>query len=120
MFFDGQLMLSAGLLTTLTVNALKQAIRKFVVKDELYEFPDYFYKVTLPFFTAVWSIGLMEIGWIPKVNVVDPQSLLQWGLTVVVTLVLYHGGIQPYRSVMKAKKAKEAKDKELSETLIFA
>ncbi len=100
--FDGQLMLSAGLLTTLTVNALKQFVRKYIVKDFGYEFPDYFYKVSLPFFTAVWSILIGLAGWAERV-VFEPQALLQWALTVIITLALYHSGVQPYRAAMKAR-----------------
>ncbi|KKN14450.1 hypothetical protein LCGC14_0996020 [marine sediment metagenome] len=102
--FDGQLipLLSAGLLTTLTIGALKQFIRGRVVNDPDYEFPDYFYKVTLPFFTAVWTVVLGLVGWAPVV-IVEPQLLVQWALTVVITLALYNTGIQPYRAVMKAR-----------------
>ncbi len=102
MFDSEMLVLSAGLLTILTIGALKQFIRGRVVNDPNYEFPDYFYKLTLPFFTAVWSIvlGLVGLGAPVAFVLVD---LAQWGVTIIITLVLYNSGIQPYRAAMKTR-----------------
>ncbi len=98
--FDGQLALTASLMTNLTLESIKFTVRKWFVKDPGYDFPERFYTLTLPFFTAVWSIVFGLVGWAEKI-VFEPQALLQWALTILVTLALYHTGIQPYKAYRK-------------------
>ncbi len=93
-------MLSASLLTNLTLETIKFTVRKWIVKDSEYDFPERFYVLTLPFFTAVWSIVLGLIKWADEV-VYEPQALLQWALTIIITLALYHTGIKPYKAYRK-------------------
>lgn len=94
---DGQLILSAATLTTLTIEGLKWLVRRFIVQDPGYTFPTVYYDCGLPFFTAVFSIALGAVGWADPV-VFEWASLLQWALSIVATLMLYHMGVQPYIS----------------------
>lgn len=98
--FDGQLILSAGLLTTLTIELIKWVSRKWIVGDVSFDFPPIFYDLLLPFFTAIWSIVLGLAGWATPV-VFEWQSLLQWALTIVASLVLYYVTVKPYKEYRK-------------------
>lgn len=101
---DGQLMLSAGLLTTLSLEAIKLVWRKWVVGVPDFDFPEIFYTLLLPFLTAVWSIVLGLIGWATPV-VFEWQSLLQWALTIAASLALYYMTLKPYKEYRESQKA---------------
>jgi len=101
---DGQLALSAGLLTTLTLEVIKVVFRKWILKVDEFDFPEYFYTLMLPFLTAVWSIVLGLAGWAEPV-VFEWQSLLQWALTIAASLALYYMTLKPYKEYSKSLKA---------------
>ena len=101
---DGQLILSAGLLTTLTLEVVKLVFRKWIVGISDFDFPEYFYGLMLPFLTAVWSIVLGLIGWATPV-VFEWSALLQWALTIVASLALYYMTLKPYKEYRKSQKA---------------
>ena len=98
---DGELVLTAGLLTTLTLEVLKWVIRRFVLKEPEYDFPTIYYELGLPLITALWGIGLAYVGWGEPIAY-DWMSLLQWALAVFASLVLYHLGIKPMKAYRKA------------------
>jgi hypothetical protein len=101
---DGQLALSAGLLTTLSLELIKLVWRKWVVGAPDFDFPEIFYTLLLPFLTAVWSIVLGLVGWATPV-VFEWQSLLQWALTIAASLALYYMTLKPYKEYHKSQKA---------------
>jgi len=101
---DGQLMLSAGLLTTLTLEVIKVIVRNWILSNSEFDFPEYFYELMLPFLTAVWSIVLGLVGWAAPV-VFEWQALLQWALTIAASLALYYMTVKPYKEYSKSQKA---------------
>lgn len=88
--------ISAPLLTTLLIEAIKWVIRKWIVKNPTFDFAPIFYQLAIPFFTACWGIVLGLIGWADPV-VFEWQTLLKWALGIIVTLVLYNAGIKPLK-----------------------
>ena len=106
MGLDGQLVLSAGLLTTFTMEIIKYVWRKYVVKDDAFDFPPAFYEMLVPFFTALWSIALGLMGFADPVEF-EPMVIVQWALTILVSTGLYILGVKPtvtYRKEYEAKK----------------
>ncbi len=93
---EEQLVLSAGLLTTATVEGIKAILRKWVVKDPTYDFPPYYYTVGIPLFTALWGIGLGYVGWGPEV-VANWQTLVNWALASVLSVGIYELGLKPIK-----------------------
>lgn len=100
--FQDQLFLSAGLLTTLTVEGIKWAWRRWVVHDPEFDFAPVFYNLFLPFFTALWGIVLGLVGWAEPVAF-EWQTLLQWGLAIAASVALYELTLKPYKEYRKVK-----------------
>ena len=100
---EGQLLLTAPLLTTLTIETIKWAYRKYMAHDPEMDFAPIFYDLCLPFFTAVWSILLGMIGWAEPI-VFSWEALLQWALAIIITLVLYNVGVKPMKEYRKTHK----------------
>lgn len=100
---DGQLVLSAGLLTTLTLEGIKIIFRRWILNQPDFDFPEYFYGLLLPFLTAIWSIVLGLVGWAEPV-VFEWQALLQWALTIAASLALYYMTLKPYKEYSKNRK----------------
>lgn len=103
--YDGQLSLDAAFLTTATIEALKYVWRNWIAHDPVYEFPPIFYELSLPFFTALWGIVLGLVGWGPAI-VFEWQTLLNWLITIILSLALYHVGVQPLKDYSRAYRAR--------------
>jgi hypothetical protein len=101
---DGQLYLSASLLTTLSLELVKFVWRKWVIGVPDFDFPALFYELMLPFLAATWSIVLGLVGWATPV-VFEWQSLLQWAITIAVSLALYYMTVKPTKEYSKLLKA---------------
>lgn len=104
--FDGQLVLTAAMLTTFTVELIKWVSRKYIMKDEEYDFPPIFYDLLVPFLTALWSILMGYIGWGDPVEF-NPASIIQWGVTILLSFGLYVFSIKPVKSYAKEYQAKK-------------
>ncbi len=102
---EGQLYLSASLLTTLSLELVKLIWRKWVIKMPDFDFPPVFYELMLPFLSALWSIVLGLIGWADPV-VFEWQALLQWAITIVVSMALYYLTLKPFNTYTKSFDAK--------------
>jgi len=103
--YEGQLNLNSAFLTTATIEALKYIWRTWVKKDSTYEFSPVFYQLSLPFFTALWGIVLGLVGWGPEV-VFNWQALLNWFITILLSLALYHVGVEPLKDYTRAYRTK--------------
>ena len=103
---EGQLVLSAALLTTLSLELVKWVLRKWIIKQPEYDFPPLFYDLIIPFLTMLWSIALGYAGWGEPITP-DFGGLLNWGLTIVASLAMYYLGVNPskkYRSAYRAER----------------
>jgi len=104
---EGQLVLSAALLTTLSLELVKLVLRKWIIKQPEYDFPPLFYDLVIPFLTMLWSIVLGYAGWGEPITP-DFGGLLNWGLTIVASLAMYYLGINPSKKYRKAYRAERA------------
>lgn len=94
---NGELALTAGMLALLTVESVKWAYRRWVAKNPDFSFTPRFYQLLIPYATAVWGVGLGLTGFADPVSF-SFQSLVGWGLAVLVELVLYNSGLQPFNA----------------------
>jgi len=92
---NGELALTAGMLALLTVQVIKWGYRRWGANDPDYSFTPRFYQLLIPFATAAWGVGLGLSGFADPVAI-SFQSLVSWGLAVLVELVLYNAGVQPF------------------------
>jgi len=99
------LIVSAPMLSLLTLEIIKWLFRKFIVKNPEHDFPPIFYEILIPFFTGAWAYGLAYVGWAEPVTY-TAMTLVQWLLACVIQLLLYNFGIQPFKSYAKEYKAK--------------
>lgn len=81
-------MLSASLLTTVTMEILKRILRKIMGNAD-YDFPPYFYEILVPLFAVLFSIALGEI------KDVSVESIINIALTAMISLIMYTFGIKP-------------------------
>jgi len=93
---DVTTVLSAGALTTFTVEFIKWLVRKFIVKSEEFDFHPTFYKVALPLVTAAWGLALYYVG-IGQGQFIEWKSLLEWFLSVVISLATYTLVNKPFK-----------------------
>lgn len=100
---EGQLVLSAALLTTLSLELVKWVVRKWVLGQPEYDFPPLFYDLFVPFLTLLWSIGLGYVGWADPITP-DWSGILNWGLTIVASLAMYYLGVKPVKEYRKSYK----------------
>jgi len=100
---DETFVISAGVLSMITLELVKLAIRKWWVKNPEYDFPPLFYNLVLPFLTAVWSIGLGYVG-LGEPVAFTWQSLLQWLVSIIVALAAYTLGLSPMKDYVKEYK----------------
>jgi len=105
--------LTAGGLTTLIVQVIKMAWRKWVAKDPNYEFPTAFYTISIPLLNALMPFALLALG---MSGVESPLFGLGWVeilkyigvilLSSLVSLVGYTAGLKPM-TTYAARKAEE-------------
>ena len=99
-----QVVLSAGLLTMLTVELVKWVLRRFVLKDPEFDFAPTLYALVLPLVTALWGVGLEYVGWGPEMGL-DWQTLLQWAIAVAVSVGTYQLTLKPMKNYAKEYRA---------------
>lgn len=97
---EAPIYISAPLLTTLLIEVIKFVVRKWIMKKPDFDFAPIFYDLTIPFFNLLWGIALGYAGFGPMVTFTW-QSLLNWAIAIVVTLVLYNAGIKPLKEYGK-------------------
>jgi hypothetical protein len=102
---QGELVLSAALLSTFTLEGVKYLLRMYILKNPEFDFATIFYDLMIPFLTAAWSIGLGYAGWADMPSFTW-EGMLQWALTVVISLLMYQMGIKPYKEYRAELKAK--------------
>lgn len=102
---DEIFVISAGLLAMITLELVKLAVRKWWKKDLTYDFPPYFYNLSIPFLTALWSIVLAYAGWGEPVAYTF-QYLIQWMVSIVVMLAAYNLGLAPMKEYAREYKYK--------------
>jgi len=98
---NAPLIVSAAMLALLTLEVSKIVVRK-LVQDPEYSLPETFYDLAIPFFTAAWGLVFSmvpELGFPapPVEELISVQGLFQWGLAIVVEMVFYFNGVQPYK-----------------------
>lgn len=95
------LSLEAGVLSMFILEGIKFAIRHWVVKDLLFEFPALYYTLLIPFLTALVGFGLGFIGWADPI-VLEWAAVGQWAIAIVVQLAAYHMGLQPFKQYARS------------------
>jgi len=98
---NAPLILGIGTFALLTIEAIKIIVRK-IKKDPEYALPVIFYDLGVPFFTAAWGLlfsYVPELGFpmLPPEQLVSLQGLFHWALAIVVELLIYFGGVKPYK-----------------------
>jgi hypothetical protein len=97
---NAEMVLTAGALALLTVETVKWAFRKYK-EDPNFEFAPRFYELMIPYTTAVWGVALGLSGFADPVDI-STQTLVSWGLAILVELVLYNAGVQPFKAFRRA------------------
>jgi len=97
---DGILVLSAGSLTSFSVEIIKWIIRKWVVKNPEFDFPPIFYELSLPLVTALWGVLLYYVG-IGEGQLMEWKTLLEWFISVVLSLATYVLVNKPFKDFVK-------------------
>lgn len=96
---DTSLALSAGTLSSFTMEIIKWIIRS-IKKDHEFDFPPLFYELGLPFLTALWGIGLFYIG-IGEGQLMEWKKLVEWFVSIVISLATYYIVNKPYKTYVR-------------------
>lgn len=101
---------TGGGLTVLLLEAIKFIWRKFVAKDDTFDFPPAYYVVAIPVGNVAMIPVLALIG-VPGAAMPSDwagfaQSVAQVAIASLVTLVGYNAGVKPLKEYNKAYKAK--------------
>ena len=97
---DGQLVVSASTVSMFLLELIKFTVRTWVVKDQEYDFDPTFYKLMVPFLTAVSGICLGLVGWSDPVQF-SPNDLIQWGVSIVLTYGMYYFSVKQVKNYTK-------------------
>lgn len=98
---NAPLIVSAAVIALLTLEVIKVVVRKLTGQPD-YSLPKKFYDLAIPFFTAGWGLVFSfvpELGFPapPPEELISVQGLFQWGLAILVEMVFYFNGVQPYK-----------------------
>lgn len=103
----GEAILSAGGLATLLLEGVKWLLREYVFKDQAYDFPTWFYTVSIPVLTILVQPLLALLG---LSGYTMPTDWMEFSKLVVVTLlsslvalVGYNKGIKPLKEYAVAR-----------------
>jgi hypothetical protein len=99
---EGFIALQAATVALFVLEGLKWIVRK-LKKDDGFSFAPIFYTLLIPFLTALAGIGMGMLGWTPAV-VFEWQTLVQWGVAILIELALYSMGVQPFKEYRAASK----------------
>jgi hypothetical protein len=88
--------LGAGAITTFVLELIKTGIRKWIVKNEEFDFPPIFYELLIPLLTAFFGLLLYFIG-IGEGQYISWKSLLEWFLSVIFSLGTYILVYKPFK-----------------------
>jgi len=97
---DASTVLSAGALTSLTIEFIKWLVRNVILKKPEFDFPPVFYNLSLPFISALWGIALFYMG-IGDGQLLEWKSLLEWFLSIVIALATYYLVNKPYKQYVR-------------------
>ena len=109
---SGELTISVGVLSSFFLQLVKVASRKWIFKDPTYDFPVWFYGISLPLLNAVMPFFMVYVLAIPAS---DPVLTMDWlGIGRYLLLTLVSAGIsvftnttvnQPIKAYLKAQKS---------------
>lgn len=103
---DGQLVVTTAMLALLTLEAIKIIVRK-IAKDPDLSLPEKVYTLGMPFLVAAWGLLFSlvpELGFPapPIEELITVNGLFQWFLAIVIQLVFYFGGIEPFKGYLRS------------------
>jgi hypothetical protein len=96
---EGVIPLQAATVALFVLEAIKWIVRK-VKKDAGFTFAPVFYTLLIPFLTALAGIGMGLLGWTPAVAF-EWQTIIQWGVAILIELALYGMGVQPFKEFIR-------------------
>ncbi len=89
-------LLTAALFAPFLLDAVKYLYRRFVAKDNTYDFPKRFYELAVPFSVLIAQIVVGFVGWAPMPDV-SAGFVLQWFLGIVIALLGYNMALKPLK-----------------------
>lgn len=98
---DGQLVVTTAMLALLTLEVIKVLVRKIAKNPDL-SLPSIVYSLGMPFLIAAWGLLFSlvpELGFPapPVEELLTLAGLFQWFLAIVIQLVFYFAGVQPFK-----------------------
>lgn len=92
---------SVPVLTTYTIQIIKDLLRQFVLKDPAHDFSPAFYRGALPLVTLAYSVlfGYLGLGERATVDMdvvmYSVLFLLEWFVQVILSVAFYHTAVKP-------------------------